>query len=225
MQFMWFLLIIIAIIAIPIWLKKKKSKEVNEALSQRKNKDEVWKTIKQFLKENDERGVEIYDSYVIKRNALDYIPVNASRLEKINKKYEIKIRNRQKKAAKKLAKQNKQKYIPEPIRELYVVLFATRNSKTGVVSPYRAIECEVVNRRISKKDYDRQILINGELDYNKEMEWISPIKAAEETKNAKANAKAEQLARKKQEKLKMKLEKEKLRAAKQNAKAENKKKK
>jgi len=34
----------------------------------------------------------------------------------------------------------------------------------------RMIECEVVNKKINKKDWDRKILINGQLNYDKEME-------------------------------------------------------
>jgi hypothetical protein len=55
-------------------------------------------------------------------------------------------------------------------RELYVVCFTTRQTKNGVVDKPRAIECEVINTRINKKEYDRKIIINGLLDYDKEME-------------------------------------------------------
>jgi hypothetical protein len=55
-------------------------------------------------------------------------------------------------------------------RDLYVVCFTTRQTKTGIVDKPRAIECEVMNTRISKKEYDRKIIINGLLDYDKEME-------------------------------------------------------
>jgi hypothetical protein len=39
-----------------------------------------------------------------------------------------------------------------------------------MVDKPRAIECEVLNTRINKKEYDRKIIINGLLDYDKEME-------------------------------------------------------
>jgi hypothetical protein len=55
-------------------------------------------------------------------------------------------------------------------RDLYVVCFTTRQTKTGKLDAPRAIECEVVQNRISKKQFDRKILINGILNYDKEME-------------------------------------------------------
>jgi hypothetical protein len=51
-----------------------------------------------------------------------------------------------------------------------VVCFTTKQTKTGVIDKPRAIECEVINTRINKKEYDRKIIINGLLDYDKEME-------------------------------------------------------
>jgi hypothetical protein len=51
-----------------------------------------------------------------------------------------------------------------------VVCFQTENTKTGEVFPPQAIECEVVVRKIDRKNQDRQIFINGSCDYNKEME-------------------------------------------------------
>jgi hypothetical protein len=51
-----------------------------------------------------------------------------------------------------------------------VVCFTTRQTKTGTVDKPRAIECEVLNTKINKKQYDRKILINGLLNYDKEME-------------------------------------------------------
>jgi hypothetical protein len=53
---------------------------------------------------------------------------------------------------------------------LYVVCFTTKDIKTGAINRPRAIECEVINNRIAKKQYDRKIIINGEVNYEKEME-------------------------------------------------------
>lgn len=56
-------------------------------------------------------------------------------------------------------------------RELYVVLFSTRNTKTHEVDPPRAIECEVLYKKVDKKTNRRVIEIQDKmLDYKKEME-------------------------------------------------------
>jgi hypothetical protein len=72
----------------------------------------------------------------------------------------------------------------------------------------------VVQNRISKKQFDRKILINGILNYDKEMEWIAPLKVAEAVKSAKvekqqrkAEAKKAKKLERKNAKLKAKLEK------------------
>jgi hypothetical protein len=101
-------------------------------------------------------------------------------------------------------------------RDLYVVCFTTKQIKTGKLDQPRAIECEVIQTKISKKEFDRKILINGALDYDKEMEWIAPLKVAEATKNAKTEKiqrkqeakKAKKLERKNR-KLKQKIDKQK----------------
>lgn len=170
--------------------KRKKGKETAHIVSNRRNKDEVWKSIKQFLKDNDEYGKEIIDSYVVKRNHVDYIDPNASKTEKLNKKAEIKIRDFQKKQLRLQAKAQNKKYYPAKVQDLFVVTFITRDTKSHALDQPRSIECEVINQKVSKKEWDRKILINGELNYNEEMEWIAPIKAAEKIKTAKANEKA-----------------------------------
>ena len=98
MNFMPLILVVIIGIAIYAWYKKRKAnREANPFLSSRKNKDEVWKTIKQFLKDNGEQGKEIVDSYVCKRNHVDMVDANGSYLYKQNKNYELKIRKWQRK--------------------------------------------------------------------------------------------------------------------------------
>lgn len=177
------ILVIIGVAIYSVYKKKKNEREANPFLSNRKNKDEVWQTIKRFLKDSDGRGKELVDSYVIKRNHVDYIDPNTSELERKNKTYELKIRDWQRKQAKKDAKVSGIK-VPEPpkARDLFVVVFKTRDTKTHHEDPYRCFECEVVNTKISKKDYDRKIVIHNELNYDKEMEWIAPIRAAEQEK-------------------------------------------
>lgn len=180
------LLIVIVGIAIFAWYKKRKAnKEANPFLSSRKNKDEVWKTIKQFLKDNNESGKEILDSYVCKRDHVDVVSPNGSYLYKKNKNSELKIRKWQRhKLNKKLKAQGKKELKAPAARDLFVVVFQTRDSKTGLKDAPRCFECEVVNTKISKKEYDRKIVINKELDYDTEMEWIAPVRIAEAAKSA-----------------------------------------
>ncbi len=216
-------IILIVIIGVGIWffLKKRKEKNsTNEFQSNRRNKDEVWKTIKQFLKDNDEYGKEISESYVVKRNHIDYIDPNLSKAEKKVKKDEIKLRNSEFKKQQKLQKAKKDgKAIKKPdVRDLYVVAFTTRDSKTKKTDTPRVIECEVINKKISKKEWDRQIVINGELNYDVEMEWVAPIKAAEMAKNAKIEAKNEEIKAKKERKAKDKAIKKQKRVNDKNAK-------
>ncbi len=180
------ILVVIVGIAIFAWYKKRKAnKEANPFLSSRKNKDEVWKTIKQFLKDNNEQGKEILDSYVCKRDHVDVVNPNGSYLYKRNKNAELKIRKWQRKELNKQYKAQGKKELKAPrARDLFVVVFQTRDSKTGVKDSPRCFECEVINTKISKKDYDRKIVINKQLDYDTEMEWIAPVRAAEAAKNA-----------------------------------------
>lgn len=191
------LLVIVGIAIFAWWKKRKANREANPFLSSRKNKDEVWKTIKQFLKDNGEQGKEIVDSYVCKRDHIDAISPNGSYLYKKNKNFELKIRKWQRKEQNKILKAQGKKELEAPkARDLFVVVFETRDSKTGIKDAPRCFECEVVNRRISKKEYDRKILINRELDYNTEMEWMAPVRYSEAAKAAAIEQKmAKQRAR------------------------------
>lgn len=212
------IIVVLAAIGIPVYLKKRKQKAIATAISSRQNKDEVWKTIKQFLKDNDEYGKEIVDSYVIKRNSIDYINPRESRYERANKKQEIKIRNFQYRQLKKTAKNDpnfhaKKSQVKPKERDLYVVSFITRDTKTHQLDEPRMIECEVVNKKINKKQWDRKILINGLLDYDKEMEWIAPLKNAEAQKNAKLEAKRQAIEAKNQAKLEAKKQKQRAKLA------------
>lgn len=209
-------------VAFFIYMKKKKGKKGNIPISTRQNKDEVWKSIKQFLKDNGEYGQEIVDSFVAKRNAKDYINPNEPKLIRKAKKQEIKEKEKEYKL---LAKQNKQKGLPPPIKpkvhELYIVCFTTKDIKTQTLNKPRAIECEVLNTKISKKQYDRKIIINGEVNYEKEMEWIGPLRKIEHAKNMRAEKKRAQLIlseRKRLEKMKLKAQKQQLKKARQESK-------
>jgi hypothetical protein len=145
------------------------------------------------------------------------------KIVKANKREEIKLRKLQFEQQRLLAKKNGKKLLPPKEKDLYVVCFTTKQSKTGIIEKPRAIECEVINTKINKKEYDRKIIINGLLDYDKEMEWIAPIKFAETTKNAKAIKQQQKndehqrkLLEKKKIKAKVKVEKAKQKAAAKN---------
>ena len=218
------ILLLVVGIAIYAWYKKRKeNKNANPFLSSRKNKDEVWKTIKQFLRDNGEQGKEIVDSYVVKRSHEDQIDPNGSYQYKKNKNFEVKLRKLQRdRINKKNAAQNKSKIKPPKARDLFVVVFTTKDSKTGELDAPRCFECEVINTKISKKEYDRKIVINSVCDYEKEMEWIAPVKAAEQ---AKAEAMEKRIAKQKESQAKRdkkRLEREQRKALK-NANRKNKK--
>jgi len=193
------------IVMIPITIKKKRAERNKALISARHNKDEVWKSIKQYLKDSDQYGNKIISSYVAKRNDIYYINPNDSSYSRKKQRIVNRIRDYQYALEKKQVKttNKKAKFVRPPIRDLYVVCFQTQNVKTGKIFPPQAIECEVVVHRIDRKTQDRQIFINGLCDYNKEMEWIAPIRDAE----IERNKKIEEKELKKQEKLKAKLAK------------------
>ena len=190
------IIVIIAVIAcvgIPLMIKKRRSEQRKALISNRHNKDEVWKTIKQYMKDKNQYGDEIVDSYVAKRNQLDYINPAWPGIIKTQVKYTNKIRDLQYRQNKQQAikGQGKNKFRKPPMKDLYVVCFTTKSMKTGRLNPPQAIECEVVTRRIDRKNTDRKIVINGKLDYDKEMQWIAPLRTAESEKNAKMLEKQE----------------------------------
>lgn len=203
------MLVIIAlagVFIVPTMIKKRREEKAKALISQRKDKDEVWKTVKQFLKDNNQYGVEITDTYVARRNPVDYINPNASKQVKEHTRKVNLIREFQYQQELKLAKKagSKAKFIRPKNRDLYVVVFQTKNIKTGEQLPPQAIECEVITKKIDKKNYDRKILINGAMNYDHEMEWIAPLRASELQKNAKVIAEQE----KKQKKIIAKAEKQ-----------------
>jgi hypothetical protein len=182
-------------------LKKKKAKEAAASLvSQRHDKDEVWKSIKQFLKNNDEYGHEIADSFVVKKNVIDYINPKLSHYRKSELNTERKIRTL---LTFKGDKKNKK---AEPFRDLYLVFFTTRDTKLNKLHNSRCIECEVLTIPVSKKETEKKIVILGEKNYEKEIQWVAPLKEAEEKRNFKT-PKQELKEKKYREKLQKKQEK------------------
>ncbi|MCF0227754.1 MAG: DUF5385 family protein, partial [Malacoplasma sp.] len=97
------IIVAIAAIGIPLMIKKRRSEQRKALISNRHNKDEVWKTIKQYMKDKDQYGDEIIDSYVAKRNNLDYINPAWPGIIKTQVKYANKIRDLQYAEANKVA--------------------------------------------------------------------------------------------------------------------------
>lgn len=190
-----FLLLLIVLIPVGIWWwwkKKKNGPSGNGSVQKRREGDEVWKTIKDFLKSNNEKGKEVVESYVAKRP--DPNVVDRSLPKDLQKKQKLEIQENKKleKQKKKELKKEGKTFHKEKPRELYVVLFVTRTSKSNVEDKPRAIECEVKNIRVAngkKGQTEKKIIILGERDYETESKWILPIKTAEENKIKKEYAK------------------------------------
>lgn len=198
-------------------IKKQKNNKTNFFLSNHKNKDDVWKTIKQFLKRNGEKGKEIVDSYVVKRNHIDMIDPTLSNHEKQNKRAEIRIRKFKFKTLKLFAKKNNIPFeAPKNHLNRYVIVFITKNIKTNFIDDPRCIEIEVVSNKVSKNKYENEIIINSELDYNNEIQWISPYRESEKIKYEKIMLK-NKIMREKHEKLRKKeINKQRLKRDKKN---------
>ncbi|WP_412032218.1 DUF5385 family protein [Malacoplasma muris] len=203
------ILIFIPAIAIFYFYKKKKDKDNQPTQTKSEKQGEVWKTVKDFLKSKNESGKEIVETYVVKRPDENIVNKSLPKEKQKEQKEAIKKRNqalkeenKRLKAEGKLPKQIKQK-------ELYVVLFTTRNPKTKKEDKPRVIECEVKMIKKNKYDTERVIVINGEKDYKTEAEWILPIKEAEEAKMKAAIKKEKKREEKRKEKTSKKVEKQK----------------
>ncbi len=204
---LYILLLLIPIIIVVVFIIKKKKggndKNKNPSGNRLKSKeeaDEVWLTIKKHLRDSNEFGKEIIDSYVVKRPD-PFNPKNPEMKKRKKELEKLKTSNpKQYKLEKEKIKIEKRKKPPE----LYVVLFTTKNAKTGIIDPQRGIECEVIYKKINKNNRQRTIVVNREIDVAKEMKWIKPIKEKDDKQLAK-QLKAEQkrkerIAKKQQEK-------------------------
>ncbi|ACI60015.1 DUF5385 family protein [Ureaplasma urealyticum] len=209
-NFLMILIIIIPIILVVVFIMRKKRKQNGENQANVNNKDksdtnEVWATIKKYLRSIDDKGKEVIDSYVVKR-------AEPHNLAQMTKQQKIDYKNEQK-AIKALKTTNPEQYKIEMERikkekrakpkELYVVLFTTRNAKTLVVDEPRAIECEVRLVKVNKKENRREIDVVRALDYDEEMLWIEPIKAKDDeiyNKRLEADKKKQQKAAERRQK-------------------------
>ncbi len=209
-NFLFILIIPLILILGFFWWKKKKKQQGEESMSygKRRADDEVWQTVKEHIRKTDGKGKEIVDSFVAKVPPYDYIDKKLPKEEQLKKKEEIKKIKLAEKKRKEECKKNKKKYIPLGSRSLYVVTFITRNAKNKVEDKPRAIECEVIQKRIDKKTSKREIIVTRELNYKKEAEWIMPLKKAEEEKFQKEyESKLRAMARKKEKEEKKKARK------------------
>lgn len=212
MNFMLLLLLIVPVVLIVMWWKKRKSSSMESTTyKKRREGDEVWKTVKDYIRKEDGKGKEIIDSFVAKVPAWDYIDKSWSKEKQIEKKNEIKRIREEENLKRKECKKNNKKYIPLGSRSLYVVLFTSRDAKSLKEDKPRAIECEVIEKKVDKKTTSREIIVTRELNYKEQSEWITPIKIKEEEKFQKEHdrlmkkkAKKEARENKKNEKLKTK---------------------
>jgi len=193
----------VGVIIFFVWKSKKKKAQAAKNHSLRKEKDEVWTTIKTYIREhNASFHGEIVNHYVVKRNPIDFISPHTPAYVRAKKKAEIDIRKWQNK----LDKKNKDQAIP-PKKDLYVVCFQTRDVKTNQFNPPEAFECEVITSYVSKKETSQKIVINKALDFDKEMEWIAPLRTLENERKAKNAAYLAKMEQKKKKKLEKKQKK------------------
>lgn len=189
-------ILIVLIFIVPIgifiwWFIKKRKKTSNSKIDYQKRRedDEVWRTIKNYLKSRGEMGKEIVECYVAKRFDADLVDKKLSKEQQKKQREDIAQRRKEEVTRRKDAKSKGLKYRKPLPKDLYVALFVTRNSKTKIEDEPRAIECSVVNEKINKKDFDRKIVVLRELDYKTEQAWISPIKKKEEDEINKTSLK------------------------------------
>lgn len=195
---LFYIMFIIIPIGIVWWMmsKRKKNKMRGaEDMAVPEKKDEVWRTIKQFVSEQGETGKEVVSSFVAKRP-------NPIAEKKLKKAWEAETQAHivREKLDKQAAKAYKRERAREASRERYCIWFVTRDAKTRVRDEPRIFEAEVKNRRVTGKrgETKREIVINGLQDFEKEFAWIEPIKKREEAKIEAARKKREaRLAKKK----------------------------
>ncbi|MGL4647640.1 MAG: DUF5385 family protein [Mycoplasmoidaceae bacterium] len=189
------MLVIIPIGVFIYFIKKKKgNSEAANAPAKRRDNDEVWKTLKSYIKKNSEYGKEVIESYVAKRPPINHIDKSLPKVEYEKAKKLIKEEALKEKAKRKEFKKQKKRYTAPAQKELYVVLFTTRNPKTLEEDKPRAIECQVINNKIDKKNFEREIIVTRTLNYEEEAKWILPIKEKEEAQFNKDKAKKEKNA-------------------------------
>lgn len=179
------LIIIVPIAVMFYFFSKRKKNQNNEGFDgtpKKAKKDEVWRTLKQYMQDNNERGKEIVYSFVAKRpNPMQEKATRKGYAQETQKYIE------ENKLDKKAAKKYKAKRTKEASRERYCIYFITRDPKTRIRDDARIIEAEVVQKSTGDKrePVKRSIVINGLQDFETEFKWIEPIKNREDEKIAK----------------------------------------
>ncbi|WP_391591801.1 DUF5385 family protein [[Mycoplasma] cavipharyngis] len=245
-----FIVIVFVIAAVLFFfVKKKKSNAKSNELDKRsggQKRDEVWRTIKEYLRSQNLKGFEIVSTYSIQRpkpkelhkrlkqalifdakqiakknktkyvapKILDKFPLETYFEKLAEETYAISQVQRETFATESIntvsnnallhqkshridltKKNNSKKFVLPKInftfwkkkdlnetakiqsdRERYVLIFRVKNSRTQELLEPRAIEVEILKNFIDKKTSHRKIIINKELDLEKEMAWIKPIK-------------------------------------------------
>lgn len=191
----FFLFFLILIIPIGIFLfmksKKKKNETSGNVLTGKRKKleSEAWVTVKKYLKDNNETGKEILELFVLKRPDENDTSQFTKELKQ-KRKLELKKKKEQEKIEKQKdpvaykKKKKEEKRLRKP--ELWCLYFVTRNPKTKKVDNPRIIEAEVSYKKIGKKETERVIKINPDIDFKKDLEWIKPIKDREDQMKLKA---------------------------------------
>ncbi|WP_027122381.1 DUF5385 domain-containing protein [[Mycoplasma] imitans] len=184
-------LFIVLLVVIPIGLisyviyKRKKSKEPGQFAGKTKEerRNEVWKTIKRYLQDNEMYGREIMYSFVAKRPSANDDRKLHKQFKEATKQYLLEH---------KLSKKEKKEYLDkrkkEMARERYCIYFQTKDAKSQVTFEPAIIEAEVLTLPAkSRRDPpERKIQINGLQDFKKEFAWIEPLKNKEDARLKKA---------------------------------------
>ncbi|MDQ0513666.1 hypothetical protein J2Z62_000104 [Mycoplasmoides fastidiosum] len=268
------IVVIVAAVLIFFFVKKgkgNKSKDLNSSnTGQGEKRDEVWRTIKEFLKQKEQKGLEVVSTYSIQRprqrdlhkrlkQALIFDAKQKAKQTKtkyqapvIPEKFELEayfenlaietfekskfqreefstsseneklepilfnkshrpvvVKNQTKKtkasSVKLLVQKISNKVFKKETdpndpfnstRERYVLIFRTRNPRTRELLEPQAIEVEILKNAIDKRNTSRKIIINKELDMEKEMAWIKPIKHLDDNKALEEQKRAEKAAQK-----------------------------
>ncbi|MDC4163107.1 DUF5385 domain-containing protein [Mycoplasma sp. T363T] len=200
-------ILIVLLVVVPIGFisyfiyKRKKTTGSGEFVGRTKDerRNEVWKTVKKYLQDNDMYGREIMYTFVAKRPSANDDKKLHKQFKEETKKYLLEH---------KLSKKDKKAYLKsrskEMARERYCIYFQTKDAKTQSVFDPEIIEAEVLTLPPKKRGDapERKIQINGLQDFKKEFAWIEPLKNKEDARLKKAeDERIRKLERKEQRRL------------------------
>ncbi len=183
-NYLFILLILILPVGAFLYMRNKKKNESESIAvgSRKERKDEVWNVVKKYLKENGETGKEILQMFPAKKRDENDV-TNMTKEQKIAYKQKKKAEKAARKADPELQKKYKedkrnQKYNRKP--EEWFIFFQTWNSRSKVIDEPRILSVEIRYVRIDKKKTERKVIVTGLADYDKEFEWIKPLKEKED---------------------------------------------